>query len=348
MLPGLAAATASALLVIAALAITGCTRIAPYVAAGLAAGLSAPPLGPSMRSTWRNLTAGTNLRQPAYSLDSVCEQSLYLVGPVLVGLVLQVADAPAAVVLTAALMLTGTLGMIAAPAAARPAEVDTTRSLRPIDPGPLRHRGFGAVVTSILTTAGGLAVVYGGIAASAERHGQLAAAGYIEAALAAGSVAGGLLWGRRRHGRRRSTHLTGLVLLFATGAALAAAAPGLIQLAAVMAFTGLGIAPLFVVSYLAADELTPEAERTEASAWVNTANNVGAATGAAIGGLVIDRGGPATGFLTAAAMLTGAALFVRLVRHRLDAGATSARRRARSRRSGVTGRPARSARTPSA
>src|ERR1017187_8518809 len=44
------------------------------------------------------------------------------------------------------------------------------------------------------------------------RHGGLpGAAGYIEAAIALGSVAGGLLWGRRRHTRTHSTHLAGLV-----------------------------------------------------------------------------------------------------------------------------------------
>lgn len=41
-------------------------------------GLVAPPLGPSMRATWRLLTDGSELKQRAYALDAICEESLYL------------------------------------------------------------------------------------------------------------------------------------------------------------------------------------------------------------------------------------------------------------------------------
>ncbi len=320
-LPPLAAVSAGGLFVIAAL---GSAPAPVFLAVAVVCGLAAPPLGPSMRSIWRRLTSGTGLKERAYSLDAVCEESLYLLGPIIVGLILQVAPASVALAVTGTLMLGGTLGMVSTPAAA----FRTAASggpLRPVDLGPLRHDGFRAVVGAILATAGGLSIAYACIAATASHAGHLAAAGYIDAALAGGSVAGGLLWGRLRHRRSRSSQISGLVLVLAVGAGLASLAPGLVVLAIVMAGTGLAISPLFVVSYVASDELTPEHQRTEASTWVNTANNIGSAAGAALGGMLIDRSGPPTAFLAAAGVLALTALAVHLTRHRMNTAAADQR-----------------------
>ena len=141
------------------------------------------------------------------------------------------------------------------------------------------------------------------IAARAQTQGLPAAAGYIEAALALGSVTGGLLWGRRRHTRTHWTHLAGLIGVLAIGIAICAAVTSLTTLGTLMAVMGLAIAPLFVVSYLAADELAPEHQQTEASTWVNTANNIGSAAGASVAGLLIDRASISVGFAAGGVIL---------------------------------------------
>src|SRR5690242_3623718 len=76
----------------------------PFVAL---AGLAAPPLGPAMRATWRSLTEGTSLKERAYALDSVAEETLYLVGPLLSGLLIAAGPARWALLLTAGLLLAG-------------------------------------------------------------------------------------------------------------------------------------------------------------------------------------------------------------------------------------------------
>jgi predicted MFS family arabinose efflux permease len=63
-------------------------------------------------------------------------------------------------------------------------------------------------------------------------------------------------------------------------------------LGVVLAFAGVAVAPLFVVSYLASDDVTPAQQRTQASTWINTANNLGSSAGASIAGLG-DRPGRA-------------------------------------------------------
>lgn len=313
----MAGACAGALCTLAVLASSHRLSTSYAVGLGGAAGLAAPPLGPAMRSTWRALIEGTDLKERAYSLDSVCEESLYLIGPLAAGVVLAIGSAAAALIVTAALMLVGTFGMVLA----RPAWFATSEAAAPrlrLDLGPLRSPGFLPVVTVILVTAIGVGLALTAIAARAQDRGVPAAAGWIEAAIAVGSVAGGLLWGQRHHTRRRSTHLAGLVGALALGVGMAGAASDLVLLGVVMAFTGVAIAPLFVVSYIASDALAPEHQRTEASTWVNTANNIGSAAGAALAGVLVERVSIGMAFETGALLLSVTAVLVRLHGQRID------------------------------
>jgi len=204
----LALLCAGALAAMAFLAWSGSAPAPAYLALGIVAGLGAPPLGPAMRSTWRTITDGSSLKQRAYSLDSVCEESLYLIGPLLFGVSLSVASPPAALLAAASLMLVGTLGMVWMPPAQQIRSAGSTAPLR-FDLGPLAAPGFWPVVVAMLATAVGLNMAFTSIAARAQTQGLPAVAGYIEAAIALGSVAGGLLWGRRRHTRTHSTYLRG-------------------------------------------------------------------------------------------------------------------------------------------
>ncbi|GAA4216640.1 MFS transporter [Actinocatenispora rupis] len=318
-LPVLAGAAAGALALIAVLAWAGVSTPAAYVALGVVAGATAPPLGPAMRSVWRTITAGTDQTGRAYSVDSVCEETLYLVGPLVVGLVLRIGSAPGALLLTAALMLTGTAVMSRMPPVRTTRVVAAGPSSR-WGVGPLRSAGFRPVVLTILVTAAGIGIATTCVAARAQAAGRPAAAGYIEAALAVGSVLGGLAWGRRRHTRRTSTHLVGLTLTLAAGVAVAGTTGHLLVLGIVLAAAGVAVAPLFVVSYLAADRLAPAHQRTEASTWVNTANNIGAAIGASLAGVLVDHVAVGATFGAGAVLLAGAATLVLVVRRRIDTG----------------------------
>jgi MFS family permease len=61
--------------------------------AGVALGLTAPGLGPAMRAQWRVVADTPDLKRAAYSLDSVAEESLYLVGPIVAAVMLVVGPA---------------------------------------------------------------------------------------------------------------------------------------------------------------------------------------------------------------------------------------------------------------
>jgi hypothetical protein len=346
-LPWLAMACSAAL---AAAAFTAAP--APVVTLVALAGLAAPPLGPSMRATWGHLTEGTALRERAYAVDSVAEETLYLVGPLVTGLLVALWPARVALLVTAALLLTGTLGMAAAPPSRHRSPAEAAR-----EPGPAHLHGCGGdsgpapagylprlsgrrgrfasgpgvvvplrgvlLVVVVLGTA--VSMAYTAVAAVAQAHGRPGAAGLIEAAVAAGSVTGGLLWARRRHTRPRMRQMAALLAVLAAGLLAAAVTPGLTAVRAVLGLTALGVvlglagtavAPLYVLAYLAADDLAPPGRRTEAGTWVNVAANAGSAAGAAGAGLLTERLGPATAFLAGAAILAAQGVSLALPRGR--------------------------------
>jgi predicted MFS family arabinose efflux permease len=295
---------------------------APFVAL---AGLAAPPLGPAMRSTWRSLTDGTSLKERAYALDSIAEETLYLVGPLLTGLLIAVAPARWALLLTAALLFAGTLGMVRAAPVRRldpapgtglvspsPLRSSPLRSSplpsSPPRSSPLRSTGLLGVLAVLLAVGAAISVGYTGMAAVAQSHGRPGTAGLLEAAVGVGSVVGGLLWSRRAHRHPRSRQFAGLLAVLAAGLLAATVAPGLLSLGLVMGVAGLAIAPLYVVAYLAADELSGPGPATEAGTWINVAANAGSALGAATAGIITDRAGPSPAFLLAGVVLAVTAL----------------------------------------
>jgi predicted MFS family arabinose efflux permease len=300
----------------AALAVIACTTSNLVLVA--AAGLLAPPLGPSMRSNWRLLTDGSPLKERAYALDAVSEECLFLGGPLLAGALISVASAPAALGCSAGLMIVGTLAMVTSPVTRHTKAAPASR--HPL--GPLVIPGLRRILIVIVVTASGVSLAYLCVAGVAQRAGHPGATGYVEAAIALGSVTGGLLWARRNHTRSWSTHLGGLIAILAAGLLAASLATNLLVLGVVMAAAGVAVAPLFVVSYLAADIVTPPYQRTEASTWINTANNLGASAGSAVAGLLIQRTTPSHGFLAGGVLLAlvAAVVWVSGVRQAGDRG----------------------------
>ncbi|MGZ0148127.1 MFS transporter [Kribbella sp. WER1] len=268
------------------------------------AGLLAPPLGPSMRSNWRLLTDGLPLKERAYALDAVAEECLFLGGPLIAGTLIGVFAAPISLACSATLMLLGTLAMVTSPVTTHTALPAPGR--HPL--GPLVLPGLRRVLVVILLTAAGISTAYLCVAAVAQQAAHPGAAGYVEAAIAAGSVVGGILWARRSHTRSLSTHLAALIAVLAAGLLTASVVPGLIPLGAVLGVAGAAVAPLFVVAYLAADTVTPPHQRTEASTWINTSNNLGSAAGSAAAGVLVQHTSPTWGFVAGGVLLALLAL----------------------------------------
>ena len=303
----LAVSYATALLIIAGLAVAGVTAAWPYLVVSGAAGLLTPPVGPVMRSIWADLTPDPHARQRAYALDSVVEESVFTASPLLVGVLVATTRPLVALLVTAALALVGALGLATSTLPEQPTQPHDAPGRRgflgPLTSGPLRR------VLLVMFAAGvGLSLLDLAVVARATDSGNPGTAGYLLAALSVGSATGGLLWGRLPHRRRHEVQLVGLLAALAVATLLAALTPDLFALAVVLGLTGLAVAPVYVVAYLAADLLSQPTQRTEATTWVATASNLGGAAGAAFAGLLIDQTSPHTTVLVAGTTLALAAL----------------------------------------
>ncbi|MCJ1712899.1 hypothetical protein ACLBWP_13620 [Microbacterium sp. M1A1_1b] len=109
------------------------------------------------------------------------------------------------------------------------------------------------------------------------------------AAFAGGRALGGLAYG---HVRWRASLGTKMLLLGIGMGAVAVAvsqARSLVPFAVGLAILGVFLAPSLVTGYLVGDAIVPERSRTEASTWVNTAVNLGAAMASAVAGVLIDQ-----------------------------------------------------------
>ena len=138
--------------------------------------------------------------------------------------------------------------------------------------------------------------------AAAREQGHVSAAGFVLAAMAAGTVAGSLLAGRRHWRVPPQWRVVALSVPMAAGVALAATATGRLELlAAALVIPGAVLGALFASLYLLADRLAPPGSATRTFAWLVTANNGGLALGAAAAGALTDRSGADAGLWLGAA-----------------------------------------------
>ncbi len=99
---GTAGTLSAVLLAALALAAAGRAGDPALLALATGAGLAAPPLAATMRGAWRVALPGTRERFAAYALDAVAVEFVFVVGPLLVGLLLVTTPPAVTLLVTAA------------------------------------------------------------------------------------------------------------------------------------------------------------------------------------------------------------------------------------------------------
>lgn len=267
-------------------------------------GLSTPPLGASMRVLWAAVTPEGPLRTRSYSVDAVAEELTFTTGPVVIAAIIATTSPLTGLLVTAAVVITGTLGMTSGAVSVQ--QKGSPHRLPPKDK-PLSQQGFAPILVILLGVGVVLGAVEVAVPAYADRQNSVALAGWLLSAFAAGSAVGGLLYGRRSWRSTLRNRLIVLCSLMSVGT-IALAFAGTVPATAMMLVTiGFFLAPSLITGYLVADSITTSAARTEASSWINTSVNLGAALSASVMGVVIDNHSPKTALIvggTTALILT--------------------------------------------
>jgi MFS family permease len=279
------------------LAVSADAPAAVVVALGAVAGLVVPPLGPFTRAALgRALRERGERLQHAYGLDTAGEESALIVAPLIVAIAAGLLSPAAALTIAAAVMLVGTV------AASRTTLASTAEpQAAEARAGPL-PAALWVLYGALAATAAALGAIEIAVPAAAREQGQVSGAGVVLAAMAAGTVAGSLLAGRRRWKMAPQWRVVALAAPMAGGVALAATATGRLELlATALVVPGAVLGALFASVYVLADQLAPPGSATRTFAWLVTANNGGLALGAAAAGALTDHSGADAGLWFGAA-----------------------------------------------
>lgn len=274
---------------------------APVWALGITAALSRaamPSLGAMVRSRWSQLLRSDpegDLLDAAFSLEGIADELIFITGPVLVVAIAAGFTPVAGVLVTAALSVTGVLGLVRQRRTEPPAAPAAGGTYGPA----LRSPGLRVLIGMTICLGALFVTVDLATIAFAQQHGEKAAAGPLLGLYGLGSAIAGVWYGTRRwrssHAARLIAALTATVL----GVAPLAFVPGIWAMAAAITAAGLGISATLASSYRVAEMAVPAGQRTEAMSWLTTAAAIGSALGAPLAGYLIDRSGASAGYLFA-------------------------------------------------
>jgi MFS family permease len=295
-------------------ALIGCAQwrapVWALLVTGALAGASMPSLGSMVRARWSALLGDSPLLHSAFSLESVFDEVIFVIGPAVVTLLATEVYPAAGLAVAMVACVLGTL-LLAAQRGTEPALRHGTEARSPSAAAPGRPsagRRFQIPAPGLIT----LAPVYffmGAMFATidlstvdfAQEHGHKPLAGFILGCYALGSAVGGLWYGSRTWHAPVRRRFPVTLCIVAAGTATFWAVPGLIVLALVIFCSGLAISPTFIAGFSLIDQQAAAGRRTEGLTWLTSAISVGVAGGSAVAGHLVDVGGARWGYGFAAA-----------------------------------------------
>lgn len=302
---------AMALLVIAVVAHA---PLALILALAAPAGAATAQVGSMVRTRWTHaLRAHPERLRTAYSWESVLDEVVFITGPLLVT-VLATRVSPVAAIALA--LGSSTVGLAWFLRLRRteppihdvhdaPVASDDTKGRPPV----LRAPG---VLPSVVTFVA-FGAIFGSVevvtVAFTDVRGAPASAGWLLAVWSAASMLAGLVFGVRPWPGSSQQHFaasTGALAVTLVALPFVGSIP---VLALVLAVSGLAISPGLVAGTQWMQTLAPEGRTTEALTWTGTGIVLGAASGSALAGHLIESSGPSTAYwVTTVSALAAAAL----------------------------------------
>lgn len=293
----------AAALTLAVLSVTSGRSLLLIGVAAAASGASLPQFDSFVRVRWSHQLAGTGRLPTAFALESVLDEVIFVLGPVLVTLVATMVSPVLAVLGTLLFTVGGGLAYLSCRSTVPPVQVRRPGETR----AALPWRTLVPLVAAFLALGTVFGSVEVSVVAFTDEAGTPGAAGLVLAAFAAGSLIAGLLFGALVQGPPTRARLV-VAQVGLTGAlALTWMAESPVALAAALAVAGVTISPSLITGFGLAERSASRSRVTESLAWTVTALGIGVAVGAAIVGPIIDTRGASSAFVVP---VVGAALAV--------------------------------------
>jgi len=253
-------------------------------------GLSMPQFGAYSRARWTFLLTGDDRLVTALSIESLVDEAVFVVGPVLTALLVTTVAPAAGLLAAAGIVLVSGLVYLSL----HSTEPPVSRA-SPQDRGPssLRSPGLKVIVGVFLAIAAMFGLIEVGVVALAREHGHAGAAGLMLGLWAAGSLMSGTVYGAIRWRSEASRRFKIGAAAMAVGCVLITASSAeLILVTLSLVIAGLANAPTLITGNTLASAVVPRDAITEAYTWLSVAVFAGIAVGSPLGGVIIDRVGP--------------------------------------------------------
>lgn len=310
----LGAALAQAGLLVALVLVTQADApVAAIVALAALAGGALPPIGGCVRALWPEVAHGGEL-ETAYALDATTQETIWTLGPLLVGLTAGFVSPAAAVALCAALTIVGAVYFASSP---------LSRGWR----ADRRERAQGSALGAspnlrmLLYTVVLAGVVIGavevGLPALAVGQGARWSSGPLLALFSLGSMTGGLIYSARSWALEIGRRYNAILMAMAIAVAPLIVVHSLAPVFALSVLAGLCLAPMISCQFSLVGALAPEGTVTEAFTWHRAATVAGMAGGSALGGSLIDAHGPGAAFALGCVGVAAAAALAVVGRRRI-------------------------------
>ncbi len=257
-------------------------------------GASLPSVGSCVRARWSHVLESPTQVQTAYALESVNDEAVFILGPILVT-ALATGWHPTAGLATA--IVAGVVGTLLF-AAQRATEPPAHRHHRTAGPRP--GLPWRTVVPLILVCAG-LGTLFGAAevttVAFAEEQGAKAAAGGLLALWALGSLLSGVITGAIAWRRGPAIRLRWGALGMAVAMSPLSFVDSIPVMGVALFIGGFAIAPTLVATMSLTEQTVPASRLTEGMAIMHTGLVAGVAPGATVAGVIIDASGASAAYL---------------------------------------------------
>jgi MFS family permease len=247
------------------------------------AGAFTPAIGALVRARWSALLAGSPGLGQAYALESVLDDLVFTVGPVIAA-ALCVWRGAAGLLAAAVIELAAGLAFALQRATAPQAHPAARRRML----STLAAPGLRPLLAAVFFVGVFLGTLNVSIVAFAQRHHAPGTAGWLLGEFAAASMAVGIVFGHRRWRRSPEGRLRIAALYLAAAVIALPLARSLPAMAVAVLAAGSGLSPTLICAYTAADRIAPAGALTETLTWTLTALVAGSATGAALSGWIVN------------------------------------------------------------
>ncbi len=293
--------------------------LAVFATAGVA-GACLPPVSSMIRVRWTHLLRGSHRLPTALAMESVVDEMVFVLGPVLVTILSTTGHATSGLVTAFVLATVGSLLFAAQ---------------RRTEPGPTAHehrtassamRCDGLKVLFVVAAAVGtiLGTLQISLLAFADEAGEKPMSGVLIAGLAVGSMVSGIGWGAV-HWRLPLRHrLAGVLVLLTLLSAPLLLVRDVWLMVPFVVLAGIAVSPSLISAFTLAELLVPRAAVTEAFTWIGTALALGVAVGASVSGKIADGAGANAALAVATLAAAAAAVVVALSQRSLHVPAEHA------------------------